>query len=130
LDEIQKGSTALQAWHRILTRVAAVIDARLDTTPIGEEDASASVLEDSTCLPKERPLHVCLGDLMDESVSWLDVDSEDDQNSPKQVDLLQAYNEAMEEELDEQPMPRGFEAIARQQKAPGIVEGMRKCLSF
>jgi hypothetical protein len=68
--------------------------------------------------------------MLEESISWLDVDSEDDQTSPKKVDLLQAYNDMEEDELEEQPMPRGLEAIARQQKAPGIVAGMQKCLSF
>jgi len=131
LEEDRREATVLQAWHRILSRVIVVTDARLEDPPVDAEIDSACVPDDGTCLPRERPAHVCLGDMLEESVSWLDVDSEEDRNSPKQADLLQAYNEAMEEEMaEERCMPRGFEAIARQQKAPGIVEGMCKCLSF
>jgi hypothetical protein len=105
-----------------------VTDTRLEVTSADAELDSACI-PDSTYLPRERPTHICLGDMLEESVSWLDVDSEDDQNSPKKADLLAAMEEE-EAMVEEQPMPRGFEAIARQQKAPGIVEGMCKCLSF
>jgi hypothetical protein len=124
-------SSSIEAWHRILSRVVMVTDARLDDSPVDVDVDGSCAPNEGTCLPRERPSHVCLGDMLEESVSWLDVDSEDDQTSPKQADLMQAYNEAMEEEMaEERAMPRGFEAIARQQKAPGIVEGMCKCLSF
>merc|ERR1712066_1033197 len=85
--------------------------------------------EDSV-LQRTSRTHVCLGDLMEESISWIDVDSEDDQTSPKQSDLMQAAAMQEEQEQVEEPMPRGYEAIARQQRAPGIVVGMCKCLSF
>jgi hypothetical protein len=68
---------------------------------------------------------------MEQSITWFDADSEDDQNSPKQVDVMQAMEE--EEGGDgggEAEMPRGMAAVMRQQNAPGIVPGMRKMLSF
>jgi hypothetical protein len=123
-DETQLPGTALEAWRRIGSRILTVTAARPDATvPVNDEFST----------PRSRPKHICLGDMMEESLSWVDVDSEDDSISPKHADLMQlaAMQEAQEQaEHAEQPVPPGFEAIARQQRAPGIVEGMPKCLSF
>jgi hypothetical protein len=114
---------AMEAWRRLGSRVMNVTTVRPDTLVPDVEP------EDCVLQRSQHP-HVCLGDLMEESISWIDVDSEDDQTSPKQSDLMQAAAMQEEQEQVQEPMPRGFEAIARQQRAPGIVAGMCKCLSF
>merc|ERR1712167_219384 len=80
--------------------------------------------------PKFRNGHPCLGDMMEESITWMDVDSEDDQHSPKQSDQHQNVPE------DHGGAGEGdgcvhlaMQAIVCQQRAPGIVVGMPKCLS-
>jgi len=137
---------ALQAWSRILMRVFSVTmggpmpppgpeyDADEDTHERQEdEDAEQGTLElpPGACDgngPRGGCAHVCLGELMEESVSWIDVDSEDDCHSPKEADQMRAMQEEAEEEPVE--MPRGMKDVYRQQNAPGIVAGMQKCLSF
>jgi hypothetical protein len=79
-------------------------------------------------LPGKGHALICLGDLMEESVTWIEVDSEDDCNSPKAADLAQAAEE--EEDAAEEPVPPAMRDIYRQQRAGGIVAGMQKCLSF
>jgi len=69
--------------------------------------------------------HICLGEMMEESVSWIDVESDDDRHSPKAADCLAA---AMEAEEDVTPI-RGMADVQRQQNVP-LVSGMKKCLSF
>jgi len=125
---------ALQAWHRILSRVLNVTMAKPRHCSSGTPDlpVSGSPDSDNASPSRSQPKHICLGDLMEESLSWVDVDSDDDRTSPKQSDMMQlmAMEEAQAQEQAEEPMPRGYEAIVRQQKAPGIVEGLPKCLSF
>jgi len=98
-----------------------------------EEDEEAAPLESSPAPQADNPMrngcaHICLGELMEESVSWVDVDSEDDCCSPKEADKLAAM-QAAEEEVEVE-LPRGMKDVYRQQNAPGIVAGMQKCLSF
>jgi len=72
-----------------------------------------------------RSPKVCLSYLLEQSVTWIDPESdEDDFHSPK-ASLQQPPDE--DEELEVHP---GMKAIAQQQRAPGIVEGLPKCLSF
>lgn len=68
-----------------------------------------------------RSPQVCLGYLLEQSVTWLEPESDDDLHSPK------ASVPPAEEEEDPHP---AMKAIARQQRAPGLVEGLPKCLSF
>lgn len=142
---------AIQAWTRILMRVFSVTMVG-PGPPQGSEyglDAETHERQDITLdedapegtLPLELPpgacggnhprqgcAHVCLGELMEESVTWVDVDSDDDCHSPKEADERQAMQEEAQEEAVE--MPRGMKDVYRQQNAPGIVAGMQKCLSF
>merc|ERR1719263_466675 len=79
--------------------------------------------------PRGGCAHICLGELMEESVSWFDADSEDDQCSPKEADKMRALEEeAAAAEAEPAELPRGLKDVYRQQNAPGIVAGMQKCL--
>eukprot|EP00931_Biecheleriopsis_adriatica_P062164 TRINITY_DN37437_c0_g1_i1.p1 TRINITY_DN37437_c0_g1~~TRINITY_DN37437_c0_g1_i1.p1 ORF type:complete len:397 (+),score=89.44 TRINITY_DN37437_c0_g1_i1:93-1193(+) len=70
---------------------------------------------------------VCLGDMMEQSVSWFEPeDDDDDCHSPKQSE----QRPQQDEEEEEEEMHPAMKAVARQQKAPGIVPGLPKCLSF
>eukprot|EP00434_Breviolum_minutum_P044994 symbB.v1.2.040253.t1/scaffold7102.1/size13317/1 len=68
-----------------------------------------------------RSPQVCLGYLLEQSVTWIEPDSDDDLHSPK------ASLQHPEEEEEQHP---AMKAIARQQRAPGLVPGLPKCLSF
>lgn len=140
---------AIQGWTRILMRVFSVTMGGPGPPPGPEYDADDDThyqqdvtldedAEEGTQLelppgacdgeePREGCKNVCLGELMEESVSWCDVDSDDDCHSPKEADQMRAMQEAEEEAVE---MPRGMKDVYRQQNAPGIVAGMQKCLSF
>lgn len=68
-----------------------------------------------------RSPQVCLGYLLEQSVTWIEPDSDDDLHSPK------ASLQHPEEDEEQHP---AMKAIARQQRAPGLVEGLPKCLSI
>lgn len=78
-------------------------------------------------LTEEAIMAPTLGDMLEQSVTWVEPDSEeDDVHSPKQSDQPAPEDpEASAEDLHP-----AMKAIQRQQKAPGIVVGMPKCLSF
>ncbi|CAE7173875.1 HERC6, partial [Symbiodinium pilosum] len=72
-----------------------------------------------------RSPKVCLSYLLGQSVTWIEPESdEDDFHSPK------ASLQKPPDEEDEEEAHPGMKAIAQQQRAPGIVEGLPKCLSF
>merc|ERR1712046_532148 len=77
----------LAAWKKLLTRVLNVTMAGRGSEPperleLPTEPESAEECEVSR--PRRGHALICLGDLMEESISWIEVDSEDDVNSPKQ----------------------------------------------
>lgn len=77
-----------------------------------------------TSVPPEadwRSPQVCLGYLLEQSVTWIEPDSDDDLHSPN------ASLQHPEEDEEQHP---AMKAIARQQRAPGLVEGLPKCLSI
>eukprot|EP00929_Paragymnodinium_shiwhaense_P002085 TRINITY_DN10228_c0_g1_i6.p3 TRINITY_DN10228_c0_g1~~TRINITY_DN10228_c0_g1_i6.p3 ORF type:complete len:120 (-),score=23.26 TRINITY_DN10228_c0_g1_i6:220-579(-) len=78
--------------------------------------------------PRFRNGHPCLGDMMEESISWIEVDSDDDVHSPKQS--VQHMPDCEDDEGEPCEVHPAMRAIAVQQKAPGIIEGMPKFLSF
>lgn len=116
---------------------AAQFEARLRAQGCGPTDAEEAEqfeaqLRAQGCDPSEEDphtekghAHICLGEMMEESVSWIDVESDDDRHSPKAADCLAA---AMEAEEDVTPI-RGMADVQRQQNVP-LVSGMKKCLSF
>lgn len=124
---------ACQAWMRIILRVLSVTMAG-PGAPAGpgppEGPEAPAPCDADLPRPRHGHAHICLGDIMDESITWLEVESEDDQNSPKQCDLVQVEQEEEEEQEGDAAVPSGLKDIYRQQKAPGIVAGMQKCLSF
>lgn len=86
-------SVALLAWRRIGSRVLNVTAARPDgIAPDHDADAADTEEVDDAAdnsPPRDRPRHICLGDMMEESLSWVDLDSEDDCTSPKQQELME-----------------------------------------
>lgn len=128
---------AMQAWMRIISRVLNVTSAVAET-PVGVgppvEPLSPSPsrsAEPSKMIgypPGPGHANICLGDIMEESVTWIEVDYEDDVNSPKAIDHQQVC--VVQEEDAEEVVPSGLKDVYRQQNAPGIVAGMQKCLSF
>lgn len=134
-EETLREGRAVQAWARILMRVFNVTMAG-PGPPSGpeadeeeDEDAAPLQLPPGACdgaATKQGCAHICLGELMEESISWIDVDSEDDQVSPKAVDQMRAAEEAEEAEVE---MPRGMKDVYRQQNAANAA-GVQKCLSF
>merc|ERR1719158_311924 len=126
---------AMQAWLRILSRVLCVtMTAPRPPDEYEEHEApepgEVAQMSEPCEVVRTAKGHaqICLGDLMEESVTWIEVDSEDDCNSPKQADLVQVEEEP--EEQEEQPVPAALKDIYRQQNAGGVVAGMQKCLSF
>lgn len=122
----------LQAWARILTRAFGVT--MRDHWPADddedddEDEQNAHYQCDETSGRKGHAL-ICLGDMMNESISWIEVDSDEDCHTPKAVNLQEAMQEVCEEQ-EVAPIPSAMKNIYRQQNAPGIVQGMNKCLSF
>jgi len=123
---------AMQAWTRILFRVMSVVvgpgpPPEQEEPPEGYSELPPEAYADGP--PSQGCAHICLGELMEESVSWFDADSEDDHCSPKEADRIAALEEeaAAAEPVE---LPRGMKDVYRQQNAPGIVAGMQKCLSF
>lgn len=120
--EASRGSAtaerAAQAWTRLVARVMRVTNAAPEIT-----------LDEASALsPRFRDGHLCLGEMMEESVTWIDVDTDDDCHSPKNGEQGDAGPcEDAEEGGCEHP---ALKHIARQQRAPGLVDGMPKCLSF
>lgn len=135
-DWTESEARAMHGWARILYRVFSVTMAGPGPPcghgqPEEEECDPTQVGIGPSYLPRQGQghAHICLGDVMEESISWLELDSEDDElASPKACDMVQVVEE--EEEGEPQPMPAALRDIHRQQKAPGIVAGMQKCLSF
>lgn len=133
---------ALRGWERILLRVLKVA-ADPPEHPAGLDDRGSPqdlaglerTMETAVPLisdgypPRQGHAQICLGDLMEESITWMEVDSEDDQNSPKAIDQVQLMEEE-EEESGPEAVPPALRDLQRQQNAPGIVAGMQKCLSF
>lgn len=82
--------------------------------------------------PRYRNGNLCLGDMMDESITWLEPSTDSEMGSPKR-DQTADVDVPEEDDSDsdgEQFRKQGLKAIARQQNAPGILSGMPKCLSF
>eukprot|EP00930_Biecheleria_cincta_P070480 TRINITY_DN58119_c0_g1_i1.p1 TRINITY_DN58119_c0_g1~~TRINITY_DN58119_c0_g1_i1.p1 ORF type:complete len:461 (+),score=63.46 TRINITY_DN58119_c0_g1_i1:59-1384(+) len=79
-------------------------------------------------LTEEAIMAPTLGDMLEQSVTWVEPDSdEDDVHSPKQSDQQLGPEDPQGSAEDLHP---AMKAIHRQQKAPGIVVGMPKCFSF
>lgn len=124
----------MHAWAKILTRVLGVtMGQQQSSMPDMDSDDEPTLFE--TPVRKGHAL-ICLGDIMGESISWLEVDSDEDCHSPTAAAMQQAMQEAMQRQCEEEgeesepPMPSALKNIHRQQNAPGIVQGMNKCLSF
>lgn len=117
---------AMQGWMRVVLRVLSVTMA--GAGPPAECEPPAAPCPPYPLREGQGHAHICLGELMEESVTWIEVPWEDDVNSPKQCDQVQAMEE--EEEGAATEVPAAMKDIYRQQKAPGIVAGMQKCLSF
>lgn len=108
---------ATEAWIRLTMRII------MEPNPALEDHRNWS--------PRYRNGHPCLGDMMEESITWIEVDSEDDQHSPKHADQNQVKQPEPECEWEgDDNVHPAMQAIARQQRAPGVVLGMPKCLSF
>jgi len=112
---------SIQAWKRMLTRIMAV-------TMTGPEPSAFCGDVD----PNYGDGHLCLGDMMQESITWVECDSEDEDFTPKAS--MQLNNMGQEEEHQASELDgflaQGMKVIAMQQKAPGVLAGMPKCLSF
>lgn len=88
----------------------------------GPEEVDETAEDASTDWRSDR---VCLSYLLEQSVTWIEPESdEDDFHSPK------ASLQKPPDEEDEEEAHPAMKAIARQQRAPGIVEGLPKCLSI
>lgn len=79
--------------------------------------------------------HFCLGDVMDESITWLEPSPESEPYSPKAQQPPQMQQEQEDDEEDSESEGGDYrrqvlKAMAKQQNAPGIVNGMPKNLSF
>jgi hypothetical protein len=121
-----------QAWARVIMRVMDVTGAGPGPPPgpgSPDECRPPNVQEGMIYPPPNGHANICLGDLMEESISWLEVDEEDDQHTPKAADKVQIVEEEEEGEAEE-AIPSCLKDVYRQQKAPGLVAGMQKCLSF
>lgn len=118
----QFAERAMAGWSRILMRVMSIAGAEPPAGPRPPVGLVPMLREG------QGHAHICLGDIMEESISWMEVDSEDDCHTPKQ-EMMPAM-EQEEEEEEAQPVPSHLKNIYRQQNAPGIVAGMNKCLSF
>lgn len=97
----------------------------------GEEplpEASAKAPFVPPIMTEEAIMAPTLGDMLEQSVTWVEPDSdEDDVHSPKQSDQQPGPEDP---EASAEDLHPAMKAIHRQQKAPGIVAGMAKCLSF
>lgn len=118
----QLAQRAMAGWSRILMRVMSITGVE---PPV---DSGPHVGLVPTLREGQGHAHICLGDIMEESISWLEVDSEDDCHTPKAADTMPPMEQ--EEEEQEEVVPSHLKNIYRQQNAPGIVAGMNKCLSF
>lgn len=122
---------SVDAWARMVSRVLI-----LSSVGDPEENLEDSVEEtpeeapEDRFPPKYRNGHLCLGAMMQESVTWIEVDPEDDYNSPKHSDQIANEIPEADEHENDGRVPPHMRDISRQQKAGGIVEGMPKCLSF
>mmetsp|Transcript_107628 Transcript_107628/g.206948 ORF Transcript_107628/g.206948 Transcript_107628/m.206948 type:complete len:688 (-) Transcript_107628:88-2151(-) len=128
---------ALQAWSRIIFRVMGVTMAGPNPCAGQIEEAPMEPERTNFCRGldlSQGHANICLGDMMEESVTWIEVDFEDDQNSPRQCDPVpMAQEESSEDFRGAMPpdfMPTALRDIYRQQNAPGIAGGIQKCLSF
>lgn len=113
---------AMAGWSRILMRVMRMT---LAEPPVGPCEPPVGLVP--ALREGQGHAHICLGDIMEESISWMEVDSEDDCHTPKAADMMPAQEP---EEEEEEVVPSHLKNIYRQQNAPGIVAGMNKCLSF
>jgi len=96
---------------------------RQQALSLGPEEVDETVECDAST--DWRSDRVCLSYLLEQSVTWIEPESdEDDFHSPK------ASLQKPPDEEDEEEAHPAMKAIARQQRAPGIVEGLPKCLSF
>lgn len=112
----------VQAWKRIVTRVLAV-------TTAGPSCGAAAIGEGIA--PVYRDGSLCLGEMMQESITWVEVDSEDGEDdflTPK-ASLMMEDPPNQASEVDGY-LAQGMKVIAMQQRAPGVLDGMPKCLSF
>ncbi|CAJ1430912.1 unnamed protein product [Effrenium voratum] len=114
-----------EAWLRLARIALLELGTRGPVHPSVEPGAiRKAILDDSEQAAIDvdwRSPQVCLGYLLEQSVTWIEPESDDDFHSPK------ASVQNAEEEEETHP---AMKAIARQQRAPGIVEGLPKCLSF
>merc|ERR1712039_161142 len=96
-------------------------------------DVVEALHEDETAEDRYPPIYrdgqLCLSAMMEESVTWIDVAPEDDVNSPKHSDQRADDNAGAADDENQEPIPAHFRHISQQQRAPGIVLGMPKCLS-
>jgi hypothetical protein len=143
-EPLAETNLVLEAWRRVISRVLSVTTVMpgLEAAPelSGEngtsepqeanEEQIGSHMPEETANPQRRGhALICLGDLMEESISWLEVDSEDDVNSPKQSDMVQATEETEEAGAEEPEVPSCLKDVYRQQNAAQQA-GIAKCLSF
>merc|ERR1711920_65591 len=99
----------------------------------GNDSESATALRER--FPKRyRNGHLCLGDVMDESITWLEPSADSEPCSPKEdtrPDMTEMHDEdteAPELECGEY-MKQVMKVVSRQQRAPGIIVGLPKSLS-
>jgi len=123
----QSAQRAMAGWSRILTRVMSITGAEPPEGPDATQALSPPVGLVANLREGQGHAHICLGDIMEESISWMEVDSEDDCHTPKAADMMPPMEQ---EEEEEEVVPSHLKNIYRQQNAPGIVAGMNKCLSF
>jgi len=123
----QSAQRAMAGWSRILMRVMSITGAEPPEGPSADQVLSPPVGLVANLREGQGHAHICLGDIMEESISWMEVDSEDDCHTPKAADMMPPMEQ---EEEEEEVVPSHLKNIYRQQNAPGIVAGMNKCLSF
>eukprot|EP00929_Paragymnodinium_shiwhaense_P002088 TRINITY_DN10228_c0_g1_i9.p1 TRINITY_DN10228_c0_g1~~TRINITY_DN10228_c0_g1_i9.p1 ORF type:complete len:725 (-),score=131.06 TRINITY_DN10228_c0_g1_i9:220-2394(-) len=130
---VERVTSAEIAWVRFVTRIMRVTaggpePVAMPPDPDAEEEAQHAEDLHVRFPPRFRNGHPCLGDMMEESISWIEVDSDDDVHSPKQS--VQHMPDCEDDEGEPCEVHPAMRAIAVQQKAPGIIEGMPKFLSF
>eukprot|EP00928_Gymnodinium_smaydae_P011375 TRINITY_DN14203_c0_g2_i1.p1 TRINITY_DN14203_c0_g2~~TRINITY_DN14203_c0_g2_i1.p1 ORF type:complete len:610 (+),score=77.68 TRINITY_DN14203_c0_g2_i1:154-1983(+) len=101
----------------------------------GEEGAAESNSEPGASCgrlpPRFRNGFLCLGDMMNESVTWLEPASDSEPGTPKAEPAIHGMEEDDGSDSDgEQYRKQGMKCISRQQRAPGIIDDMPKCLSW
>lgn len=81
--------------------------------------------------PKYRHGSLWLGGMMNESTTWFDVgsDSEAEESDDEEKNKHAEEDEEAPQGSDS-PLPLGMAGIRQQQAAPGIIEGLPKCLSY